>query len=262
MAVSSMLSLDRWRGRLQRANARYCGRRPFTMRNRAPMISFTFDDFPHSALHTAGRILQDNGIAGTYYVSLGLMGTTAPTGEMFTEEDLPQLLERGHELGCHTHAHCHAAETPVDPFEQSILDNRAALQRLLPGASAFRTLSYPIGSPRPETKRRCERHFAGCRAGGQAHNAGTIDLNLLQAFFLEQSRDNSNAIKAAIDECCDTNGWLIFATHDVADAPTRYGVTPTLFRDVVRHCIASSARLVTVTDALHGLGVTAEVSSP
>jgi peptidoglycan/xylan/chitin deacetylase (PgdA/CDA1 family) len=48
------------------------------MRNREPMISFTFDDFPRSALHVAGRILEDHGIAGTYYVSLGLMGTLTP----------------------------------------------------------------------------------------------------------------------------------------------------------------------------------------
>src|SRR4029453_8134627 len=110
------------------------------MRNREPLISFTFDDFPRSALHVAGRILEDHGIAGTYYVSLGLMGTLTPTGEMFTQDDLTQLLNCGHELGCHTYAHCDAAETTAPQFEQSVIDNREAQRRLIPSAPEFVTL--------------------------------------------------------------------------------------------------------------------------
>ena len=54
----------------------------------SPVISFTFDDFPRSALLNAGAILRERGLAGTYYASFGLMGTKAPTGEMFEREDL------------------------------------------------------------------------------------------------------------------------------------------------------------------------------
>jgi peptidoglycan/xylan/chitin deacetylase (PgdA/CDA1 family) len=252
--MSMIPSLERWRGRLQRAGARYGGRRPFAMRNHEPLISFTFDDFPRSALHVAGRILEDRGIAGTYYVSLGLMGTMTPTGEMFTQDDLTELLDRGHELGCHTYAHCDAAETPAGKFEQSVIDNREAHRRLVPNAPEFRTLSYPIGSPRPGTKRRCGRHFAGCRAGGQTHNTGTIDLNLMQAFFLEQSRDNPDVIFRAIDATCSENGWLVFATHDVCVNPTRYGCTSGLFSEIVEYAVSSGARIAPVTSALRVVG--------
>lgn len=219
------------------------------------IISFTFDDFPRSALHTAGRILEENGIAGTYYTSLGLMGTIAPTGEQFIKEDLHQAFESGHELGCHTFAHCHATETPTSIFEASIVENRRALRAILPASEPFRTLSYPIGSPRPKTKNRCARHFAGCRAGGQTFNSGAIDLNLIQAFFIEQSRDQPEAIKAMIDAASAAGAWLIFATHDVCDTPTRYGITPALFDKTVQHAVRSGARLLPVYAALEAIGV-------
>ena len=90
------------------------------MANREPMISFTFDDFPASALHVAGRVLADNDISGTYYTSFGLMDTVAPTGPIFGPDDIPLLLEQGHELGCHTYHHLHsydAASTTLFPAE-------------------------------------------------------------------------------------------------------------------------------------------------
>ena len=176
--------------RYQRTASLVLSRRPFRLRNRQPLISFTFDDFPRSALFTGGAVLEEHGAVGTYYASLGLMGQIAPAGEIFHREDLHPLLERGHELGCHTFSHCHAYETPANHFERSILENRQALQALTPGAH-FDTLSYPISCPRPDTKRRSARYFSACRAGGQTLNSGTVDLNNLRAFFIEQSREGS-----------------------------------------------------------------------
>jgi len=80
-------------------------RRPFLLRNDVPNISFTFDDFPRSALLTGGAILSRYGVRGSYYASLGLMGKQAPTGTIFVAEDLQRLLAQGHELGCHTFDH-------------------------------------------------------------------------------------------------------------------------------------------------------------
>src|SRR5262245_43876365 len=98
--------------RYQRAAAGLLARRSFRLRNQEPLISFTFDDFPRSALFTGGKLLERYGAVGTYYAALGLMGKIAPTGEMFHREDLQSLLERGHELGCHTFDHCHSYDTP------------------------------------------------------------------------------------------------------------------------------------------------------
>jgi len=245
------------KSRYQRMAVQLFARRPHRMQNREPLISFTFDDFPRSALHIAGASLQRHGVVGTYYTSLGLMGQKAPTGEMFLQEDLATLLAAGHELACHTFAHCHSYETTPDVFEQSVLENQRAMRSLHP-AVRFQSLSYPISWPRVETKRRCARYFLGCRAGGQTYNTGTIDLNYLSAFFLEQSRDNLDAIKQVIDANRRAGGWLIFATHDVCADPTHYGCVPELFDAVLRHSIESGARILPVSSALQAIGAGAK----
>ena len=66
--------------------------------------------------------------------------------------------------------------------------------------------------------------------GGQTFNAGIVDLNYLKAFFIEQSRDNFDVIKQTIDGNARAKGWLIFATHDVCDQPTRFGWYSRFFR--------------------------------
>jgi peptidoglycan/xylan/chitin deacetylase (PgdA/CDA1 family) len=253
--VSALTDLFvRIKGRYQRTASQKLARREVTMQNDRALISFTFDDFPRSALFAGGALLEHYGVAGTYYASLGLMEKAAPTGEIFRRSDLAILLDQGHELGCHTFAHCHAYDTSADEFERSILDNRHTLHRVAPEAR-FETMSYPISCPRPGTKRRCAKYFSACRAGGQTLNAGTIDLNHLSAFFIEQSRDNPEAITRIIDQTCRVRGWLILATHDVCDDPTAYGCTPDLFELILRYAVESSAFVVPVREALQHLGL-------
>lgn len=213
------------------------------------MISFTFDDFPRSALTNGGSILRERGFAGTYYVSLGLMGKTAPTGEMFEHEDLDELIRQGHELACHTFDHCDSWETSPADFEGSILRNQRAIAERLSGIT-LKSLSYPISWPRPQTKRIVPRYFECARGGGQSFNSGMTDLNYLKAFFIEQSRDDFDAIKHIIDANARAKGWLIFATHDVCDAPTRFGCTPQLFEQVVECSAKSGAAILPVSEAL------------
>ena len=213
------------------------------------MISFTFDDFPRSALFEGGSILQQFGLVGTYYVSLGLAGKYTATGEMFILEDLGNVLTDGHELGCHTFAHCDSWQTDPLLFERSVVQNQAALNALYPGLG-FETFSYPISPPRPLTKARIASHFACCREGGQRANIRIADLNQLSAFFLEKSRDNFHDVNEIIDHNKRNCGWLIFATHDIAESPTPYGCSPGLFRSTVECAIRSGAEIVPVAKAL------------
>lgn len=227
-------------------------RRPFTLHSPWPLISFTFDDFPQSALQAGGAILKERGLAGTYYVSLGLLGKDGPTGRIAVADDLTRLVEQGHELGCHTFAHCDSWETPTQAFESSVRENRAALKQLFPSAD-FSTFSYPISPPRPRTKARMAAHFACCRGGGQTLNHGTVDLNYLAAYFLEKSRDQIQAVKDLIDRNREVRGWLILATHDIADQPTPFGCRGDFFQDVVRYAVSSGARILPVAKALKTL---------
>jgi hypothetical protein len=215
---------------------------------RQPIVSFTFDDFPRSALHVAGPILKKYGCVGTYYASAGLMGKMEPSGEIFWREDLEVLLREGHELGCHTFHHYDAMLTLPGPFEASVIANRKAFAELCPGVE-LRSFSYPLEDPHIGTKRAAGRHWLSCRAGGQTLNRQNIDLNSMRAFFIEQSGNRPEAIWQMIERNREEHGWLIFATHDVSDHPTKYGCTPALFEEVVRRSVESGARILTVGQA-------------
>lgn len=251
--MSSASLWNRCARRFQRESAARFARRSLMMRNAVPLISFTFDDFPRSALLIGGPILEDHDIAATYYASFGLMGQTAPTGEIFRPDDLDQLFAGGHELGCHTYSHCHAWDTSPADFEKSILQNRQTLRELVP-SHHFESLSYPISCPRPESKRRARKYFGACRGGGQTYNAGRIDLDNLKSFFIEQALDQPEAMKSMIEATVAANGWLIFTTHDICENPTRYGCRPELFRWLVEISAKSDTRVLPVSAALREIG--------
>ena len=235
----------RIRGRYVRTAARLLFRRPVKLTPQAPYISFTFDDFPRSALLTGGTILKSFGLVGTYYASFGLMGRQAPVGQIFLPEDLREFQRQGHELGCHTFAHCDAWETETGVFEDSLRKNQLALSKLVNGA-CFKTLSYPINPPRARTKRNIAKYFMCGRGGGQTFNVGTADLNYLRAFFLEKSRNRPDVVKSLIDHNQRARGWLIFVTHDVCKNPTPFGCTPEFFEEIVGYAVASGARILPV----------------
>lgn len=228
------------------------GRRQAELKPALPTISFTFDDFPKSALRMGGAVLQRYGVTGTYYASLGMMNQDSPVGPVFSASDLECLLAAGHELGCHTFSHCDAWVVTAEEFERSILDNGAALGKLIPG-SRFETQAYPFGRCTPSAKHTAQKYFRCCRGGGQMFNGGPTDLNNLQAFFLEQSRDNPAAVKAMIDQNRLASGWLIFATHDICESPSRFGCTPQFFEEIVRHSVQTGARVLPVAKALQAI---------
>ena len=110
----------------------------------------------------------------------------------------------------------------------------------------LKSLSYPISWPRPATKRRIGSFFECARGGGQTFNAGVVDLNHLEAFFIERSRDDFNAIKHIIDANTRATGWLIFATHDVCDSPSRFGCDSALFERIVDYAEKSGAHVLPI----------------
>jgi hypothetical protein len=214
----------------------------------SPIISFTFDDFPRSAAHSGGAILKRHAVRGTYYVSLGLMNQELPAGPGFSIDDLRQVAADGHELGCHTFHHCDAWETNPITFEKSIVQNKRTIAELIP-RTVFKTLSYPISCPRPGTKQVVARHYICSRGGGQTFNVGKTDLNNLRACFLEKCENDGGAVENLIEQTQQAGGWLIFATHDVCDSPTRFGCTPEFFEHAVRTAVKSGAKVLPVAQA-------------
>ena len=69
------------------------------------IISFTFDDFFGSAASVGTKLLERQGFYGTFYVSGGLIGQSWETEPHATAEQIIDLADRGHEIGCHTFEH-------------------------------------------------------------------------------------------------------------------------------------------------------------
>jgi peptidoglycan/xylan/chitin deacetylase (PgdA/CDA1 family) len=214
-----------------------------------PIISFTFDDAPRTAFNTAGDILKTHSAMATFFVSLGLLGLETEVGRIASRDDLMRAIQYGDELGCHTFDHFDTWKTSTNKFVESVVKNKEALDRLLPG-TIFRTFAYPINEPKPAVKSRLERYFICCRGGGQLTNVGMSDFNLLKAYFLDRRNNlDINTVRKMIDYNTSSKGWLIFATHDVADSPSRYGCTPKFFREVVEHTARSGALILPVGKA-------------
>lgn len=245
--------LSRFRRAFQRRAAKWFGRKPHHIALDQPIITFTFDDFPSNAATLGNHIVAGAGAKATYYTAHGLAGTTIATGAMFGPEDVHAVLRDGHELGCHTYNHNPAGETKTATYLESVRRNRDSIKASF--GVDLRSHSYPISCPKPSTKRQLSGLFQACRAGGQTFNLGTVDLNYLQSFFLEQSANNFPQIKAVIEQNARSGGWLIFSTHDVADNPTKYGVTPQVLEATVAHAMRSGALLLSMTEAMSVISV-------
>lgn len=241
--------LSRLGSKYQIAATRHLYCRMVTMKNNNPIISFSFDDAPRTAFTNGGDVLNAHEVKATCFISLGMLGSDSPSGIIASLADLRNAFREGHELGCHTFDHRHPRNTKTDVFERSVFENRQALSRLLPEAS-FRTLAYPICGPRPLTKLRIGKLFDCCRIGGQKFNAGKIDLNLVRGFSLDMRAGVSiDTVKLLIDRNCESNGWLVFYTHDVQDQPSSYGCHTEFFKEVVMYSAASGAHLLPVSKA-------------
>ena len=224
---------------------RFC-RRMVAIKLTTPFISFSFDDAPRTAFSHGGAILKAHGARATFFVTLGMLGSESPSGTIASKDELCNAVKEGHELGCHTFDHRDPWKTTTKVFEDSVFKNRKALSRLLP-ATSFTTFAYPLTGPRPATKRRVGKLFNCCRGGGQTFNVGKADMNLLKAFFLDvRNGDTINSVRQLIDRNSECRGWLIFATHDVADNPSPYGCTKEFFEKVVAYAVRSGASLLPV----------------
>ena len=197
-------------------------------------VSFSFDDFPKSALHTGGAILEKYGLRGTYYAALGLAGSNGDVGPMAELEDIRAAYDRGHELGCHTYSHLDCSGAVDSVILDDIRRNSEAFSALLDG---FRpsNFAYPFGRHRLPARRLLTPRFASCRGTTGGSNHGTVDLSDLRATRIYGCNFDERAFRQLIERNRTVGGWIVFYTHDVAALPSPYGCTPSQFETVVAY---------------------------
>jgi peptidoglycan/xylan/chitin deacetylase (PgdA/CDA1 family) len=242
--------------KVQRRAARYYASKVFRMQNRAPVVSFTFDDVPDTAYINGASILEEHGIRGTFYIASGICDKTETNWHLITPEQVRSLHERGHEIGCHTFSHANVQMQDAAGIDEECRRNQSQLRQFC-GDIQLTNFAYPYGSVTLMRKLQLQKRFDTCRGVWQGVNVGKIDLGLLKVFDLYSLTFTPEKLQRALRETCDRNGWLIFYTHDVVAPPSVYGCTPELLRSTVETVQAMGLTCVTMRDALKQIGYSA-----
>ena len=256
------MSLDRseniglfkgWRSRLAHLAARLLPSDMAWYRGR-PIVSFTFDDFPLSAVETAAPILKRHDVRATFYAATGLLGGMSGLGQMAALKDLKVLEAAGHEIGLHTHAHKRAWEYEGTEFQSDLARNERVIRSEL-GFYQPETFAYPYGIGDIGQKRWLSTTMRASRSVQPGINAGIFDLQFLRAYELIDSALSADRAARLIDEALKAQGWLVFVSHDVSETPSPYGVTPALLESAIVYAKAQGAVVLPVCEALDLVGV-------
>ena len=229
--------------------ARHFRVQPFQLRNKAPMVSFTFDDIPKSAATTGAGILEHHGVRGTFYVSGGLVGATSPHWVAADAPDIAALHRRGHEIGCHTFSHRRTCDLDAASLRAEIEQNRRYLHSVDPTIK-IENFAYPFGYGSFGRKGQLKAAFQSSRGIVPGVNSGTVDLQFLRAMPLIDCHIDRDAIERALDETHINNGWLIFYGHDVVEAPSPYGCSPALLSHALEAASRRKIRGLNMAEAL------------
>jgi peptidoglycan/xylan/chitin deacetylase (PgdA/CDA1 family) len=219
-----------------------------------PIVSFTFDDVPDTALIHGAAILERYGARGTFYIAGGLAGRREPDRTLIGPEGCIELKDRGHELGCHTFAHPNVRHLYGSALERDIARNRDYLESIDPGRVP-RNFAYPYTAGSFRARALLAREFRSMRGGLYGVNRGRADRTYLRGIPVEQPEASVLALRDVVDDLVRNPGWAIFFGHDVSEKPTPYGCTPESFEALVRHTREAGCEILTVDAALDRFGV-------
>ena len=252
MLAADAYSPDRsLKGKLRRRVVRLQSRRPARVALERPMVSFSFDDVPISAIATAGAMLEAQGARGTYFVCAGLAGQDSRMGPYATREELLAAQAKGHEIACHTFGHldCGAAEAAVITKDVGRNDEVLAAW----GVGPTTTFAYPYGDVSHDAKRVTSGRFAVARALHHGLIETGADLNQAPAVGIE-GQDGAEVAKRWLERAAARKAWLILYTHDVRETPSPVGCTPQALSGLIDAAIALGFDIVTVAEGARRIG--------
>ena len=214
-----------------------------------PLISFTFDDCPETALSEGVSRLEDAGWRSTIYVSCGLYGVTNHHGKMASAEAIKAAYDNGHEIGEHSYSHIDATEQSLEGFMSDIDTNQKAFDAL--GIKANGSMAYPFGQTAPRVKTALAERFEGLRGITPGVHWTRVDLNQIKSYPLyENTADN---IAGVMESMGQQPGWLTLFTHDIRNNPSEWGCTPDNMKKVIAAAKNNGAIVLPVAEAIQYL---------
>jgi len=237
-------------GRARRAALARWQQRKLPLHNSAPIVTFTFDDFPRSAYEAGGGILRSHEAHGTYYAAMSLEGKVNHQGEHFLRSDLERLLADGHDLGSHTYSHISSRTSPAETFRADAERGKRALEPWCEAGGA-RHFAYPYGEISFSAKGRVGSMMESCRGITPGIMTDFADLNMLPANSIYAHDFDPLLIERVLARAGKLRGWTIFYTHDVRENPSEFGCTPQQLEFAVRQAVqVAGARVLTISEAI------------
>lgn len=105
-------------------------------------VTVTFDD-AYASQYRAADELEDRGMRGVFFVPVNQLNGTFEGIPTMTQQQVRNLVTRGHEIGGHTYNHTNLSTLSPRQVRRSLQQNKAALNRL--GITAI-SFAYPYGA--------------------------------------------------------------------------------------------------------------------
>ena len=155
------------KARVSNRLARHFCTSPFRLRNRGPMVSFTFDNAPKSAAAVGVPILDAYKARATFYVAGGLVDKWSGHWDGISGDEIVALHRQGHEIACHTFSHPRTTDLDAAALACEIEHNRRYLLGLDPSIR-IENFAYSYGHPagiggRKADDARCIGQLSSCR---------------------------------------------------------------------------------------------------
>lgn len=109
------------------------------------IVSLTFDG-GYKGQDVAGKILEANNMAGTFYINSGYIGYPA----FMSVEQLRGLARQRHEIGGASTLNNDLSKLPIETATKEVCDDRATLERLGFQVTSF---AYPLGADTAPVRR-------------------------------------------------------------------------------------------------------------
>ncbi|MDO3440835.1 polysaccharide deacetylase family protein [Agrobacterium sp. V1] len=233
---------------------RYFSRPAVRIETSQPIVSFTFDDVPASAWTSGARILEDEGVRGTFYIAGVFIDGHYEQQEMISAKGCSELAAAGHELACHTYSHRKLSSFSRRGLEEDFDRN----DRVLGSYDKKRhrqNFSVPFGMASPIMQPLLRRRFRTARGIMPGINRGSVDPHNLAAVELRSDQNYLDAADHWLQDALQNGGWLIIFTHDVSTTPSFYGCPEERLRSLVRRAMSGGAKVMTVDAAANALGL-------
>ena len=249
MGISLAATATRLARRASHRLARHLPLSPILMRNRQPLVTFSFDDVPASAHAMAAPMIEAHSARATFYIATGLLGQRSDYWTVVGRDEVADLHQRGHEIALHSHLHGSTSLLDAGGLAHDLQRNRETLRDIHRSIEA-RNFAYPFGQCTLARKHQLGSLVRSSRSIYAGVNGHVMDRHYLRATELCDARLTPERLEHHLDQAYRSCGWLIFLLHDVSDTPSIFGCSRRFLDQALEATARRGIRIATADAAL------------